>query len=351
MHLGLKLGLAARRGGGGAPAFDETGLSLTPDYWIDATNGNDSNDGSEGSPWASLNKIEGITGPGGDVVVRVKSDTYDTANDYFEIDGFSGHLKVVFESGCVMDGTVFGSTAQNPIYAGNTATVMTIFGNGLIIQDYSGTTGGTPNGLGYGGAGTILTAYDVTVRNCQDGVSGHTTGHGEFYRIDVAGCIKLQVANIDTSTANFYDSVFSLESAVIDNDDGLQLFERCQFTATTADRTIRGNTMTFRNCQIGTTSVLVEIVEGTAGAGAILVEDSFVCLSIEAFDGMSFQRCFGLASIRVRASTTSGVGEFRIENCILQPSPGDGKLFFATTDFRRCGKAYHQRQHILWFWI
>jgi hypothetical protein len=316
------------------------GLDLTPDYWIDDAAGDDSNAGtSEGAAWASLNKIEGISGTvNTDTIVRVKTGTYDKLADHFVINGFVGRLVVVFEPGCIMDGTANGTTAQNPIYAGNNATVMLIYGNGLSVQNFFGLTGGTPNGLGYGGTGTILTAYDVDISNCSDGISGHGAGHGVFYRVNVAGDNnKTTVANVDSSTMNAYFCSFlannSTSGGFMINSAGLQYFEDCVLDPTgvtaVSRATVQGENLHFVRCQLGTTSAHMA-VSGRAVVAPetqILIEDCYININNQALPRTTIRRSYGKLSARNRSF--AGLS-FTVENCVLSgPASGLGSIVFS----------------------
>lgn len=305
-------------------------------YYISASTGNDSNDGlSLDAAWKSLNKIESITGTGGTAAVLVASGTYDTANDHFEVIGFSGVLDITFEPGCIMDGTVHGSTAQNPIYAGNVATVMTIRGNGLIVRNYSGNTGGSPNGLGYGGEGTILTVYDVTIDTCQDGISGHTTGHAEIHRCVFKNNIKYQCANIDSSTMNAYSCTWYTDEVgdFVFGAEGLQRFERCAFIDDGAGAfvALKGNNMQFFACQIGDLTHGISIgANGTNSATQLLVNSCFINVTCEAWDNYTFDKCYGYLSARAR----NGSGTFTVTNSVIVGGyEGSSNITYTNSDF------------------
>lgn len=324
---------------GAAPVRLNPSLELMPDYWIDATNGNDANAGTtEGAAWASLNKIEGITGAvGEDTVIRVKSGTYNTTNDHLEINGFDGRLVIVFEPGCVMDGTAHGETAQNPIYAGNSSTVMLIYGNGLSVQNYSGLNNGTPNGIGWGGSGTTVTAHNVTLSNCSDGLSGHNNGHGIFYDCTVLGDHnKSTIANVGGSTMDAYRCEFTANDdasgGYVLSDSGFQYFEDCIFTPSALTGNIQGEHQHFKRCQLGTLSLSV-IVEGRTNfspATSILIEDGYIHLQQQASARYKISSCYGRLSVRVR----DAVGDpFEVMNCVISaPAVNFSSIIYSNFD-------------------
>jgi hypothetical protein len=333
--IGIGIGINRLRGG----AFDQTGLSLTPDYWIDAASGDDGNAGtSEGAAWASLNKIESIAGTvGADTVIRVKSGTYDKISDHFEVNGFDGQMVIVFEAGCVMDGTANGATAQNPIYAGNAPTVMTIYGNGLTVQNFFGLSGGTPNGIGWGGAGTTVTARDVTLSNCSDGISGHESGHGVFYDCTVLGNHnKFTIANVGNSSMAAYRCVFYANDAasggfVVGEGTGLHTFENCKFVpgTTEAARKISCEYQVFNKCHIGTATSAAQ-VEGRVSFSpsvSILIKDSFINLDQQASPRVTMSGCYGKLSVRNRSFAS---GTFTLSKSIISgPATGEANIFYS----------------------
>lgn len=319
------------------------GLSGTFDYYIDASAGSDANAGTTlGAAWKSLSKITGaLTAAGSTTRIRVVTGTYATVDDHFTIDnGATGStLEIVFEPGCVMDGSVASALANTlPVYVGDLGTfTCNLYGNGLTIQDYNYTTGGaSPNGIGYGGAGVVVNVYDTTIDGCVDGVSGHNSGHCNLYDCTVQNSIKWVIANVSASTmtahrCNFVSS--GLETAGISTDSGsagLAEFHDCVISsAVNPSKNWEMNNTGFYRCQFGTTVNSINVVYATGGPTYINYEDSFVNGRFQLFANMTFTRCFGLFSGRVRNDT----GTFAMRNCVFSgPATGLTNIFYSNFD-------------------
>lgn len=310
------------------------------DYFIDADNGDDSNDGeSLGAAWASLNKIEPLaTNAVSDTTVRVlvKAGTYDTVSDHFELSKFEPvnnfKLDIVFEPGCVMDGTVHGSTAQNPIYVGTSGMAgqtVEIFGNGLTIQNYSGLTGGTPNGIGYGGSATVI-ARNISITNVIDGISGHQNGVGYFYDITVRNCGKLYIAHVgDSQSYNYRVDVEGVNGTggFVQTNAGRSEFYDCRFAPADNDQTLLTENAFFKRCQLGTLSARTEIGQfgGMGSNFSVTVEDSFLNLDQESLYPATLTRCFGFFSTRVRDDDGLFIGTpMTVQDCVFS-GPASGR--------------------------
>ena len=319
------------------------GLDLTPDYWIDATNGNDANAGtSEGAAWQTFSAVtSAILSAGQTTTVRVKSGLYDDANDSLVINnGPTGcSLVVVCEPGVIMDGTAGSAIANTlPVYVGDNGECnFTLFGNGLIIRDYNYVVGGaSPNGIGYGGAGIVVNVYDVTIDGCVDGISGHVNAHGNFYDCTVINSIKAIVANVSGSTMDAYRCNFTgtgTETATLMTDNagyGLQRFYNCIITGgANPSKNFQMNNVQFYNCQIGSLTQSINLVLDPFATVTFEVYDSYINLRGEAFPGMVFDTCFGKLSARVRNFS----GTFAIRNCVLTaPASGLSNILYSNFD-------------------
>lgn len=324
-----------------------TALAFDPDYWIDATGGSDSNNGlTEGAAFASISKIASVVGPalsaGETVVVRVKSDTYSTADDHASIAAFAegAHIVVVFEAGCVMDGTAASAignySAIDMALASSPTNTLTLYGNGLTIQHYNYTTGGaSPQGLGWSGANTTLNAYNITIDDCVDGVSGHTGGHANLYDVTVQNCVKQLIANVSESTMDAYRCVFTgtgTETATFATDNGLSGLNRfydCIFTpGANPGKNWEIDKSEFHNCQFGTATQSMNVV-GNGTTDSLVFRDSFVNIRAQAWGGYDLQRCYGLASFRVRDQS----GTFTLKrNVFSGPATGLTNILYSNFD-------------------
>lgn len=313
--------------------FDQTGLSLTPDYYIDATEGNDSNDGSEGSPWATLTKINDLAplSAGETVTVRIRADTYDTVDDFIEwTDGGDGAtLNLVFESGCVMDGTVvnasvtkngfeFSCTPDGESYTTN------IYGNGLTVQNYVDAAGTSPNGVGNRDT-HILYAYDVNVDTCEDGFSAHGDSQMYLYDCTASNCTKGNLLCVDDSVTVATRCTFSNSAGICGTQTqgaGISMtLNDCVIEPNTSGETWNLTGVTMNNCWFGTLTHAVTV--GTT-TGAV-INDSFVNCYIDGNRGATFYRCFGKFSARTRPGET-----LNVRRCIfVAPATGQSSIVFS----------------------
>ena len=310
------------------------------DYFIDATNGNDANDGlTEGTAWKTWSKItSSLLSANTTTRVLIKSGTYGEVNDSMIIDnGPTGCvLDITCESGVIMDGTAGSASANTlPIYVGdNGECTLNLRGNGLIIRDYNYTTGGaSPNGIGWGGAGVTVNIYDTIIDGCVDGISGHQGGHGNFYDCTVRNSIKHVIANVSAATMNAYRCTFEgtgTETSAFVNDNGiagLNRFYDCTFLpGANPSKNFQQNLCEFYRCQFGTLTQSMNVVIDPAKAITFLMEDCFVNGRFQAYAGVTFRRSFGFMSARVR----NGTGDFTIENCVFsKPASGLSNILYS----------------------
>jgi len=179
-----------------------SGISF--DYFVDATNGNDSNDGlTSDTAWATLSKIDSSLLTAGETVnVSIASDTYDTANDYVLLAGgvtdFTGAvMNLYFGENTVMDGTNtaldINGFEQNS--TGGSVWTLNVYGNSLTVQNYNGNS---ENRFGSRNS-CIMNVYDADVINCEDGFSAHDTATMNIYRCSASECIKSPFNHVGTS--------------------------------------------------------------------------------------------------------------------------------------------------------
>jgi hypothetical protein len=305
------------------------------DYVVDDVNGNDSNDGTPLAPWASLNKLETLT-PAANQTTRVlvKSGTYDKAGDYFEVSNDSAAawtLDVTFEPGCVMDGTVCNtSSAQNPIFGNGTASWrLNLHGNGLTIQDYDNTSGGSPNGIGWGG-NCFVYASDVDITNCVDGVSNHDNGPGLIVNVTVTACSKYALAQTGTGHTDFYGCSFTGEDAATGGVASVALdasaaFYDTKFIPVGTSRNLALSNSTLTRCQVGTETD--DMVFNPDLANSTTFSKCYVHMECQQLVGPIMDECFGRFSMRLRDS-----GEPDIQNCVFTgPAESQSLMLYANT--------------------
>jgi len=329
MRMGISLGINR----GGAVPFDP--LNLTPTYWIDATNGSDSNDGlTLVGAWKSLNKITGIALPAGaNIVVRVVSDTYDTADDWIERSDSSGggtigagaRLTIVFEPGCVMDGTAANAlAAQNGFeISGSNVWTTYVYGHDLALNNYSEGTASSPNGVGNRG-NNILYVYDVHATNCDDGFSAHATAKMYLYRCSASGCEKSPFLHVDTAYVEAYQCSFTggTSTTVIGIGAGTPTVHLYDTICAPGTTTTSVNVTTALRCHLGTTAARLAIVGGTA-------TDCFVNVYNDGNQAINLQRCYGKVSLRIRGSATQVVN-----GCVISgPATGQTSVIFSNFNF------------------
>lgn len=201
-----------------AMAFSGGVVAPSYDYYIDDALGNDSNDGSSGSPWQSLSKVQDIAlGAGATVDVLVKAGTYDKTTDYVIRNAAGGQpgagstLNITFETGCVMDGAAASASAETNGFEldGSNAWTCNVTGNGLIVQHYNRTSGGvSPNGVGCRGSVTV-NVTDVRTTDCVDGFSAHGTSTLNLTDCEADACIKAPFIHVGSATVTALRSRFT----------------------------------------------------------------------------------------------------------------------------------------------
>jgi hypothetical protein len=310
------------------------GLDIAPNYWIDATNGDDGNAGtSEGAAWASLNKItQALLLSGNAVRVRVKAGTYDKATDFVDVTtsaAFSAgtRLDIIFEPGCVVDGTTAnGIAATNGFEFSTTSVTSTyIYGNGLSLRNFSEGTAASPNGFG-NRANHVLYVYDVDVTNCDDGFSAHGNASMYLYDCTASNCEKSAYAHIENAQTFHYRCQFTGRAGAsigigVNQSTLVAYFEDCIFVPISAGQTIGANRSEFVRCQLGTASLRL----GGTESQNMVATDSFINFARDVNQVMTFTRCYGFASFRQRNGAS-----LTMENCVIVgPASGLSNIFYS----------------------
>lgn len=280
------------------------------DYFIDATNGNDSNDGlTTATAWATISKIATLNPLGGEISVLVKSDTYDTADDFFTFSGGkTGTLNLTFEAGCVMDGTAANVAVpgQNGFEA-DSATTINIYGNGLIVQNYSEPSGGSPNGFGNRGT-NIMRIYDCHTDNCDDGFSAHGDAQMYMYDCTSKNSEKGEFIHVDNAYVEAHRCTFWLNTGSNGNFSAgtYAILRDCEIIpAAGAGWVIRN--MEMYNCIIGTNTNSVLLL---VGGQYSLLQDCFLNCYADGNNIVDFVGCYGYLTTRMRNG-----GDILISGC------------------------------------
>ncbi len=134
-------------------------------YYVDGNSGNDSSNGSTGSPWKTLRKARTQVKPGDEV--RIRSATYhemltiETPNTAWRAD--TGHKPVLdgrFHEGLMVNGKMPLAGPNHLPTGGIYANMVTIRSNGVVLD---GLTVQNCAGSGIG----VGDADDIVIRNCR----------------------------------------------------------------------------------------------------------------------------------------------------------------------------------------
>lgn len=312
------------------------GIDWEFDYFISPT-GSDSNNGqSSAASWLSLNKIVTIPLSAGQTKrVLIRKGLYAAATDYItfvQVDRIGATLDIVFERGCEMDGTAAG--LHDGIFIDSLSAkpwTINVWGNGLYIHDYKDVSAVTsPNGIGAGTVG-VINCYDVFVANCNDGYSAHIGSTIRAYRCTAVECIKAPFINVNTSTFEAYNSFFA--EKIGGSSSGLggagastvtQRLYDCTLLPNASGSAFLSDGTTLTRCRIGTLTRSVTM-STVSVAGAVI--DSFVNVYADGDEEISFDRCFGKLSSRMRNG-----GDIDVTHCVIV-SPASGKTKFLYADF------------------
>ena len=300
--------------------FDQTGLSLRPDYWIDATNGDDGNDGSEGSPWATLSKIEqSILTSGETTIVRVKSGTYDTADDYVEVSNppLNSDLRIVYEVGCIMDGTAANAISPKGghEFSGTNTYETVIYGNGLQVNNYAEPTGYSPNGFGNRGTHRLW-VYNAHTDNCDDGFSCHEDAEMRIFDCSAFNSDKLDLVHVDNTKTFHYRCNFGTTR---NDSPETAIFEDCSIG-------IPASNSNFLRCRIGDEDTSSS---GNSGPDNTVFDKCFVNMAYDTNGEITLTKCYGLLSFRQRDG-----GSLTMKNCVISgPATGKSAIFYSNFDY------------------
>jgi hypothetical protein len=326
---------------GAGETFDVTGLSLSVDFWIDATTGDDTNDGlTAETAWATLSKISSFALPAGETrTVRVVSGTYDTAAEYILVNdissggapGAGSKLNVVFEPGCVVDGTAVSALPPlSPSFCniGGTNANCTVFGNGLEVRNFSEATAHSPEGFGTFSSG-ILTVYRAHCINCDDGFSAHATSQMYLYDCSAQGSEKGPFLHVESAKVRAYRCEFYRRAggspATLSIVGGASTCDiechDCKFIpeAESGQATIQGK---FYRCQFGNPTTRLLLASSSAGDG-IYLEECYGNFLIQTAR-IQLKRCYGRMSARVEATRT-----IRVENCVFGAQSSTGQMVYS----------------------
>lgn len=321
------------------------GMALPVDYWVDAATGSDADDGlTAATAWATLSKItQSLIATGETKTVRIKAGTYDDALDSLlvRLVAQTGTtFNVVFEPGCIIDGTAYASGDQNGVgyrseAAGGGGNVFNAYGNGCTIQNVTTADG---NGLDGSGEAAVANFYDFSMVNCRDGISMHEGITANFCGVSAVDCLKWAVGHVGTGVSNHYNCSFSDANATATLGGLLRteltggtLFQNCEFLpgttyASTVISCFNGPAI-FMNCRLGTNARKVEL--SPYSGGSVTIQDSFINAY---WDGVSIDttltRCFGLLSARIGTG-----GAFTVTNCVITgPATGLSSVFYSGYD-------------------
>lgn len=188
------------------------------DFVIDATGGDDGDDGSPARPWASFSPLRSAArtfGENDSVHVLVRAGTYEGAQHLMlRADAAAFSITIDFEQGSLMEAPRGSSRGPNAFAARGEATII-LNGNGLTIKGYDGFNGGAyANALGAFDNATLV-ARDITIEDSGDGLSLHHNSSGYFYDISASDSRKYAVAHVGASKS-YHENVvlFGSEAAV-----------------------------------------------------------------------------------------------------------------------------------------
>ncbi|MEL6167103.1 MAG: hypothetical protein AAFR35_00335 [Pseudomonadota bacterium] len=315
---------------GSGTGSNALGLQSIPDYWIDATAGDDGNDGmSEASPWASLSMISATLLASGSVVrVRVKAGTYATSGDYVSVQnvGVSGAtLEIAFEPGCVVDGASYAGN-ESAFDPSGDAFTFRVYGNGATIQNVQTTTG---NALG--GNGSVICEYwNFVIDNCVDGMTLHDSTIGTFYDVTVRNCTKAGIAHVNSATASHYrchvtEKVGGGTGNAVIADGGAMHFEDCILIPDANGGTLEIDGSTMQRCQLGTESKAVRLVTTT---DASTLTKCFINAYVDGNSLLTIDRCYGRFSVRSRNG-----GDIIVRNSVFSgPASSQSRSVFSNYD-------------------
>lgn len=298
------------------------------DFYIDAALGNDSNTGSETSPWKTLSKITGISlVVNATVRVLIKQGTYNTALDYVlkTIGGLNSHLYLIFEPNCIMDGTAANALAATNGFEFETSDAnsysTTIYGNGLQINNYNEPTALSPNGVGNRGFHKIY-VYNVSCNACGDGFSSHDDAQMFVYDSSSSNSEKGEFLHVDRAYVEHHRCIFNCRTG--NNGAGtagptIKMFDCIINPPASATTILLGATL--ERCRVGSLTQRWQLLGGT-------YTDCYINAYVDGNSAASFTRCYGRLSLRVRSA-----GGTVVQNCVITaPATGQTAVVFFNFD-------------------
>jgi hypothetical protein len=307
---------------------EEAPTISTHDFYI-ATTGNDgTGDGSSGNPWATLAPIESYMNSdsrsGQTIRVSIAAGAYsETGYNTLRFYTTPAKLYLDFASGCTI--TKGAGGPESCLQAlGNIELYVISRGTGSNRLTVSGFT--TTSGNAYGFHNTAkMYLWNCIGTGCVDGFTGHNTGYGKAINCSFSANTKGQVVH-DTS-AVVCDVIRSTitanasASTSITGNTGNTSFYDCEVTGLASAVVQRqfGGLRVVR-CKLGLTDP-VTLISGA--------EDSYINAAGDYTNipGVSFVRCYGKFSQRVRGLTSAARTTF--DRCALTgPASGtDGAAF------------------------
>jgi hypothetical protein len=318
---------------------DFTGLSLVPDFYI-KPDGNDAADGlTLATAWATLSKIGAVPLPAGETrTVRVAAGTYESANDYVLRTGATSggvpqagaRLNLVYEPGCIFDGTAANVAVpgQNghEFSGGGVEWFTVVFGNNVIVRNYSEPSGGSPNGFGNRDM-HHLTVYLAHPDNCDDGFSCHGNGKMLLYDCIAKGAEKSPFLHVENAYVRAYRCEFygradsNMQVVGLSTTCDIDCYD-CKWIPGINGQTIalKGK---YTRCQFGTDAFRVTM-GSNASADLTEIFDSYVHATVDGDRFVHLTRCYGKFSSRVRNG-----GDVRTSNCVFAEQTTLGAMFYS----------------------
>ncbi|WP_375257476.1 hypothetical protein [Citreimonas sp.] len=316
-------------------------------YVIDADNGDDdANDGSATAPfqtwgpaWAAV-----VASSAEEIRILVKrpaSGVYQQQHWSWAVDGMGGStVWIVYEPDITctwapvpvdsagnpvasredpafvdfgLGAHAYGAAteAKCPIYARN-GTVY-VYGNGALSRGYLDL--GSAQTLGGAGNSTVY-AFDLHSVDTGDGISGHNASDTiNAYRCTFRDFFKVGYANVGGSSGYCEDCLFAGTGAMLNpNAIGTHTFLRTRFLPTASAGWNANAACSFTACQIGDESTFLNMTGGT-------YTDCWVNARMYGPAVATFIRCFGHASIRMRAGHALTIDKGALTG------PADGTAF------------------------
>jgi hypothetical protein len=318
--------------------FWSDGGTALYDYVIDATLGNDSNDGlTPATAWKTLSKINNLNGLNTRHSILVKTGIYSSADDFIEVTGNVGggtEYVVHFESGTIMDGTaaVAAVASQDAVEVKNAnGAKLTVYGNGLLVRNYAEGTALSPNGFS-SRDDTTLTVYDANVDNCDDGFSAHGDSTMVLWRCTAQNAEKSPFVHVGNTTVIANSCTFT-ESAggnlnITDSSEDPDItLNDCALIPSfvSGGDTLRCGGATLNRCVVGTEANPVKLYATT---NPVVLNDSYINAYADGNNDVVLSGCYGKFTLRVRNG-----GSLDMQNCVIvAPATGYSSVLYQSYD-------------------